>query len=275
MPDVCILTDSTVQFTRIDFPGRELVKIISFDVISAAHGKGPYLPPAQAMAGLPQGLSSPAYQDFLDQYILLGAKFREIMVLTLSASLGLTGCYAREAAVQYSGSAQVQVIDSQTTAMGLGLLVQLAAEAAASGASLAAIERLIRAAIHRVYTLFCIPGLAYLSGVGCLSPSQAIVGEMLGLLPIFVLEDGHLSLLSKVRTPRHLLESFQDFIEEFSDPFYIGLIKAASGGHFRTRLLRQHVKEHFSQVNLSECVINPHLAALIGPQSMGLVIMEH
>jgi hypothetical protein len=36
MPDVCILTDSTAQFTQAKFPGQECVHVITFDIESTA-----------------------------------------------------------------------------------------------------------------------------------------------------------------------------------------------------------------------------------------------
>jgi DegV family protein with EDD domain len=268
MDRVGILTDSTVQFTRPNFPGRGLVRIIDFNLQEVPQDSHSSFP-------RPNGrLYPPTARNFLDQYNWLGQEFAGIAVITLSLSLNPAGSYAQQAKAQYAGRAHVQVIDSQTTSLGLGLLVQLAAGVAASGAGLAELERAVRAAVHNIYTLFCIPNLTYLAQGGYLSHSQAMVGEMLGLLPLFVLEEGILSPTAKAHTQRHLLESFQEFVEEFSHPSYIGLTKAAAANHFRPNSLRQYVKEHFPNVPFDQHVINPHLAALLGPQSTGLVVME-
>jgi fatty acid-binding protein DegV len=121
--------------------------------------------------------------------------------------------------------------------------------------------------------LFCIPGLSHLASVGYLSPAQAIVGEMLGLFPIFMLEEGHLSPLEKVRTQRHLIESFQEFVEEFESPRNIVLLKG-SQNHLRTRPLRQYVGEMFPETPFSEHTLNAPLTTMLGPQSIGLTVME-
>ncbi len=48
--------------------------------------------------------------------------------------------------------------------------------------------------------------------------AQALVAEMMGMLPIFAFEEGRLVPMEKVRTPRHLFEAFQDFMGEFETP---------------------------------------------------------
>ncbi len=59
---------------------------------------------------------------------------------------------------QYSNGAIVEVMDSQTTAIGLGMLVQLAAGAASDGAIPEEIDQRLRASIPRVYHVVLYPG---------------------------------------------------------------------------------------------------------------------
>jgi DegV family protein with EDD domain len=271
MPTVCILTDSTAQFTRPNFPGHELVYIISFDVqpLTRSDGQRLSLPlPAKSLV-------TPAPAEFLRFFRQLSRQYDSILVVTLSAALNPAAQAAQEAAIQYSNHASVQVVDSQTTAVGLGLLVEAAAAAAAQGASFQEIEHWVRAAIARIYMLFCIPELTYLAGSGYLNYSQALVGEMMGLLPIFSLEEGRLTPMEKVRTQRHLFESFQEFLDEFENPSHIALLHSAGHPSLRTRPLRLYVQENFPLTPFSEHPISPHVAALFGPQSIGLVIMEN
>jgi DegV family protein with EDD domain len=168
----------------------------------------------------------------------------------------------------------LEVIDSQTTAVGLGMLVQIAAGAAAEGASPQEAERRVRASIPNLYMLFCIPELSYLARAGHLDPTQALAGEMMGLMPLFALDEGRLTPVEKVRTPRHLFESFQEFISEFEAPAHIALMRGVSHTTVRTRPLRQYVQEAFPATPFSEHPLSPSLAALFGPQSTGIVIME-
>ncbi len=266
MSKVCILTDGTAQFTQPDYAGHELVQVVPFQMQAPL--------PARSTPKPTPRLSPPTARDFSNWYSLLGREFGKIMVLTLSSSLSEAGRNARQAAARCNGRLSIEVVDSQTTAVGLGLLVQLAAEAAQSGAGLAEIKSLIRFAVANIYTLICVPELSYLSAAGYLSPSQAIIGEMLGMKPIFVLEDGRLAPIGKVRTQRRLFESFLDFIEEFDKPWHIAFLKPSLANPFRTRSMQQGVNDIFPQAPFSEHVIEPPFVALFGRQCMGLVVAE-
>jgi DegV family protein with EDD domain len=257
MENVCILTDSSATFSRMAFTGHDHVKVMQFDVQSRPSPK----------------LNPPSIDDFIREYSTWGRNFDHVLVVVMSGGLNPIAEVAAKAAVQYGGRTSVTVVDSLNTGAGLGLLVELAAQAAASGQSAQEIERLLRASIPHIYTLFCIPGLEHLAAVGYLSKAQSVVGEMLGLFPIFVLEEGHLSPLEKVRTQRHLIESFQEFMEEFESPRQITLMKGQQN-HLRTRPLRQYVSELFPKTPFSEHPLNASLTTLLGPQTIGLSVME-
>ncbi len=270
MSNVCILTDSTVQFTHPNFSGHERVYVIPFGFQTGTQQGDESRP----RSGLAQRLIPPSPQEFIRFYAQLSRAYDKIFVLTLSSLLNPTTRFALSASVQYSNHATINVIDSQTTGIGLGLLVQEAAAAAAAGAPPAEIERRLRVSIPRIYMLFCIPELTYLAHSGYMDYSQALVGELMGMLPIFAIEGGRLTPIEKVRTQRHLFESFQEFMNEFDAPAYIALARGASHNTNRTRHVRQYVQETFPNTPFSEHAIAPHLAALFGPQSTGLVIME-
>jgi len=270
MARVCILTDSTAQFTCPDFPGRDRIYLIPFRLSAENRTEGETLP--REVYG--QKLEAPGVHEYSRFFAQLNREYDAILTITLSSSLSPAGLHARAAATQFGTRASIQVVDSQTTAVGLGLLVQAAAEAAKAGLPLTQIENLVRAAIPRIYMLVCIPELAYLAEGGYLTRSQATVGEMLGLLPIFALEDGRLTPMEKVRTQRHLFESFEEFIDEFDDPYHVALVRGINHNTIRTRPLREYVQQSYPETPFSEHNMNAHLAALLGPQSIGLVVVE-
>lgn len=255
MGRVCILTDSTAQFTRPDFPGHEHVRVVPF---SFSNGGGQ------------SSLLTPSAEEFAAEFRALGQDYDQVVAVLLSGALSPAVRHATLAAKGYGGPARVQVIDSQTTAIGLGLLVERAASV--RNADMLVIERQVREALLSVYSLFCLPGLRTLARSGYLSEAQALVGEMLGLLPIFAMEEGQLSPFSKVRTQRHLLETFEEYLGEFADPVHIALVRA--NGHGRGHPLREFVETTFPGVPFSEHVPSPHVTALFGANSAGIVVME-
>lgn len=269
MPNVCIITDSTAQFTQPNFPGHERVHIIPFVFQTAVRQEG-----GPAPADTAEPLVPPSPQDFIRLYASLSRKYDSILVLTISSRLSPAMKHALLASNQYNNCAAVEVMDSQTTAIGLGMLVQLAAGTAAEGASLKEIDEQLRNCIPCIYMLFCIPELTYLAQLGQMDYAQALVAEMMGMLPIFAFEEGRLVPMEKVRSPRHLSEAFQDYMGEFDSPSQIALMRSPGRGKLRTSPIRQFVKDTFPKAVFSEHPLQPHLAALFGPKSIGLVVLE-
>ncbi len=265
MGRVCILTDGTAQFIDSKFPGHDLVYTIPVGKPSTGVKWG----------GISRRPSLPTVDDFLSHFMLLSAEYDAILVLTLASSLGNVLENALQAAGKYVGSMDIQVIDSQTTDVGLGLLAQKAAEMAYHGADLNEIEDAMRVAIQHTYTLLCIPELRYLTRSGYLNHSQAVAGEVIGMTPVLTVEEGGLGIIEKARTRRHLFEMLQEFLGEFNHPWYIAMLKAVKGDFCRMRPLRRYLNEAFPETQISERSINPYLATMIGPRSAGLIVVEH
>jgi DegV family protein with EDD domain len=271
MANVCIITDSTAQFTQPDYPGHERVHVIPFHIQDSIPEENKQPEDGKLFH---KRLVPPSPEEFARLYAGLGRGYDSILVLTLSSLLSPTMQHAQAASRQYANSASVEVVDSQTTAVGLGMLVQTAAQAAGEGLSVNEIDRRLRACIPRIYMLLFIPELTYLAYSGLMDLSQAVVAEMMGMLPVFTFEEGRMVPLEKVRTPRHLFEAFQDFLGEFETPCEIALMHNPARGSLRTNPMRQFIEETFPEALFSEHHIQPHLARMFGPHSIGLAVKE-
>ena len=269
MNRVCILTDSSVQLTRLDHAADKNIFKIPFSRGSNKLSSG-----VRKLPGIKDhfGFESPPEIEIINLFSQLRQDFSDILVITLSSAL--SDLFLKvEKAIKQSGEVEhIQLIDSHTTSVGLGLLVQIATDLAGQGATAREIERKLRITIPNIYTLFCLPDLSYLAAANFLSPAQAVVGEMLDLLPIFTLEDGCLTAIQKVRTQRHLLETFQEFVDEFIDPVHVAVIK--NGNHLKAPVFREYMTNNFPRTTFGEHLLGVPLTELLGPQSVGLVVMD-
>lgn len=267
MHRVCILTDSSVQFTQSDYLGNEFVSIIPFlkpgisnDVLGSLSGMGERsvitIRPIEEILGIIN-----AFPDHPD-----------ILVITLSSALSDLFSVIEKSVEQLGAIGRIKLIDSHTTSIGMGILVQQAAGLAAKGEPLEVIEHQLRISLGKIYTLLCLPDLTYLAAANFLTRTQAVVGEMLGVLPIFSLENGCLTSIQKVRTQRHLLETFQEFVDEFDNPFYVAVVKKTNQP--KTYSLKEYIKENFPQTKFGEHPLGDPLVRLLGPQSVGLIVIE-
>jgi DegV family protein with EDD domain len=280
MPRIAVITDSTAQFPNPSFQGKDLVRIIPLDVeingsiIKEGTGLKTADLPVSPSDENNTKLLIPSPAEIAEQFIVLLKKYNELLVITNSANLSSFYQNSIEAVKLIQGETTIQVVNSQTIATGLGMIVQAATEFISNGASLTEADRHVRQLIPHVYTLFCTPCLKYLYNIEILEYSQAVIGEMLNLHPIFTLEEGYPQAICKVRNFRHAQDYFQEFIEEYDDLVHISLLKGIHTQGIDNRILKSFVQENFPETPFSEHRINPFLGAIFGPKTLGLIIFE-
>jgi DegV family protein with EDD domain len=280
MSNIAIVTDSTAQFPNPTFLGKDLVRLIplGIKINKTIYSEGVGLKtndfPLVATETNNASLVIPSPAEIADQFNFLLSKFPKLLVIVNSSNLSTLFENSLKAVKLIQGETNIQVIDSNTIATGLGMIVQSAAEFISNGATLTEVDRHVRQIIPHVYTLFCVPCMRYLYNIGVIEQSQAIIGEMLNLHPIFTLEDGYPQAICKVRNFRHAQDYFQEFIEEFDDLVHISLLKGTNTQGVDNRILKLFVQENFPETPFSEHRINPFLASIFGPKSMGLIVFE-
>jgi DegV family protein with EDD domain len=280
MSRVCILTDSTAQFPAPVFPGCELVNVIPLHVelnkvlyTDAKDIRTANLPTSIRQPDGPKALP-PTVEEFQEVFSNLAQKYKEIVTIVVSSHLNPVVSTAQEAALAAEGPARIHVIDSQTTAVGLGLLVQAAANAARRGSNGVEITRLVRGMVSKIYTVFCVQSLSYLYKSGHLDPAQAIVGEMLNVMPFLILENGRLVPIQKVRSSRHLVDILHEFIMEFGNLEHIAIIQGVPPFEQEARNLRDRINAEDTSPSFSEHTLGAALASILGPRSLGIVVWE-
>lgn len=280
MARVCILTDSTAQFLSPGFPGFDLVHSmpISIEINGKVYPPTDTSPtsmlPVSVRDPRQPAILLPAVADFERVFRSLGRAFDEIIVLLFSQNINGSVANAQIAASRSHTPASVHILDSQAIDLGLGVLVQKAAGLASRGFTASQIKQELLGYIPHVYTVFGIRGLSYLEHAGQLHPAQALVGEMLGMLPVLALEHGQLTAVHKARSGRNLVDILYEYINEISHLECIALLESTTHFLSEARSLKDRLQSERPQMRISEHLLNPVTAALIGPASLGLVAVE-
>jgi DegV family protein with EDD domain len=275
MSKVGILTDSTALFPFRNYPGKEHVYLLPTQNttcdIAQTRKEG------MALTNLPSaGWGSQTSDEFRQALLTLNRKYHEIVVILSSSHLcPWVSKKAQEASSSVRCPATIYILDSNTTAAGLGYLVKTAANAVAQGAGGAEVCRIVRGVSPHIYTMLCLPGLVYLIHSGQLDPAQAIVGEMLGIIPLFILEAGGLIPIQKVRNYRQMVDVLSEFVSEFDNLEHIALLQGSPPFVQEARNLRERISKDYPQVQYTEHDIKNGLATLIGPRCLGIVAIEH
>ena len=280
MPSICILTDNSVQFPQPIFPGQQHVKIIPMTVELNGHQYSEHEfktsnLPKSATNSLKPKLVPPTEEDFVKLFSSLAENFDTIVAILISSSL--CACYNNAVAAYetLNGKIPVHLIDSQTFSVGQGLLVTAAAEAIVNGLSPVDIDREIRSLIPNIYATICTPGLSYLYHNGLVDRAQAAIIELLSLYPILALEEGKLVPMEKLKSYRHAVGFFQEFLDEFDHLKHIAFIQGAIPTPLELKVLRETSGHGNVKVPFTKHTINLPLSVLFGPHSLGIIALEN
>jgi len=219
-------------------------------------------------------LVPPSVERLSEVYARLNRETDRILSIHLSRTIHSTWQNAKEASQTLLGRCEIAVLDSQTASVGLAMLVEQAARCAEENNSVDDVVRIVRKMIPRVYAIFFVESLDYLRRTGLVSESQAILGTMLGIKPFLTIEEGELITMEKVRTRVQAIDKLVEFVTEFGEVEQLIILQNTSHVTEQTRMLQDRLALEFSPQSFPVVMYLPSLAALIGPDAMGIVVFE-
>jgi DegV family protein with EDD domain len=224
--------------------------------------------------GKPSSTSPPTVQEFHRAYEQLNARTSQIISIHISGTLSETCNRAEEAAGLLLGRCQIEVIDSKSVSVGLGILVEAAARAAAQGKTMDQVVRLVRGMVPQIYVVFFSDTLHYLEEGGRIGHAQALLGTILGIKPFLTLEEGEVTPIEKVRTREEALEKLLEFVMEFDAIKKLAIVKGASEPDEETELIIERLNAAFPGIEIPVLSYGPVLASHIGMDTMGMIVYE-
>ncbi len=216
-------------------------------------------------------VQAPNINAFLDIFHA-GGEGEQIVCIHTSSALSPMWATARKAAEMLRGRFTIRVIDSQSVSFGLGLLVQMAAQAAEAGASVNEVARVVNGAIPHLYFAGFSESLNYLERSAALGASQSLLGAMLGIKAMLMMEDGRLMTQEKVQTREEVVEKLTEFVTEFASVQELGVFEHNYDSH-RTELINR-LREALPKTPIHAIPYPPSLAVYLGPNTIGVLVYE-
>ena len=216
--------------------------------------------------------SQPAPVEFATVYSELSVGGNSIISIHLSSALSGTFQSARMAKEMVPG-ADIEVIDTKSVSMGLGLIVLEAARAAGEGKTKENILEIVSGMISNIQVFFIVDTLEYMARGGRIGKAQAFLGSILNIKPLLFLKDGIVYPYEKVRGKTKAIERLAQIVEE-----KVGKqkIKCSLVHGMDPEGLAQLHRKVMSRINCNEPVISDLGAVVgthVGPGVLGIIFI--
>lgn len=215
--------------------------------------------------------TQPSPGDFLEVFNKLAKETDEILVIVVSSKLSGTYQSALQAKSMVEGKCRIEVIDSETVIMGLGLIVLSAAKAARDGAGLGELVDLVRGAMPRSHAIMSFDTLKYLAKGGRIGRAQGLLGSILSFKPILTVKEGEVSPVTKVRTKAAGMDYLCNFVAGFSKIEELA-VEFATTPDDADELIKR-ISSLFPAERIYRSTVSPVIGTYTGPNVLSVSVL--
>jgi DegV family protein with EDD domain len=222
----------------------------------------------------PMTTSQPAPAEFAEAFRRVLKETDEVISINLTSRLsGLYQSAVRGKEMVAAKGKQIEVVDSASLTMGLGLITLAAARIANSGASLFKVLEETRQAIAHIRVWGIFDTLKYVLRSGRLGKAGNLLGSLLNVKPLLTVKEGTLHPLGLVRTR---MKGIERLIENFTgcrDVAEVGIIHSTC--HDEAQTLRARLSAVLDPKLIHVSRVGPALGLHAGPGTLGLAVRVH
>ncbi len=216
--------------------------------------------------------SQPSIGEFMNFFREVAERYQTNTIVGVFISSDLSGTMASALQAQAELSdLRIELVDSRSVSVGLGLQVTAVARAARSGPRLAEVLALTREPRARVQLLFTVDSLEYLHRGGRIGGAARFFGSALKLKPLLTVEGGKIDALEKVRGRRKAVQRMLQVAEERlagRRPAEMAVMDIAAAEEAEELLAV--VKERFQPRRLFHALVAPAIGTHGGPGTLGI-----
>jgi len=216
--------------------------------------------------------SAPSVGEFEAAYSALGDESDAVVSIHLSQKLSATHTAATAASAIVRPQCRVEVVDSATASLGLGLLVVQAARMACEGATLNEIVRATLAAIPRTKFFGVLETLEYLRRGGRIGMATALLGSLVNTKPLVGLRDGIVYPIERVRGRQRSLDRIIEMVKGHGMPTHLAVGHTTDEAGMKALALK--LSDHFPRDRMLQAQCGATLGSYLGPGAFGVALIE-
>ena len=276
---VKLLTDSTAYITQSNLAALDISVVslnVTIDQISKREvdfTQAEFYGLLKTTLTIPTS-AQPSLDEMYQSFEVLVKDNHEVLAIFLSSKMSGTYSSAhlvRDMILENYPNAVIHILDSQSTAMEMGLMVTAAATAAAANQSLEEVSAVALDVRESSRFLFAPETLEYLKKGGRIGHASALLGTLLQIKPILTVEAAETTVFKKVRTKKKVVTAFleQLALDHQNRPL--------------TEIVVHHIESYDEAVALQDKIkaiydcpisihdIGPVVGLHVGPGSIGVV----
>ena len=216
--------------------------------------------------------SQPSVGEFVDFYRRVAEEQGTDTIVGTFISSKISGTVdSALAAAAEVPELDVTVIDSFSTAMGLGFMALAAARRAADGGSAAEVAAAAHAVRQRLTVLFTVDTLEYLHKGGRIGTAKRFLGTMLSIKPLLHLNEGCVEPLCQIRTKqRAVMEMLHRAEESLDGKAMAELAVIDVGCREESKGVAERARERFELSQVYLAPVSPVIGTHAGPGTIGM-----
>ena len=216
--------------------------------------------------------SQPSAGDFDNVYSRYCDEDQSIASIHISSKLSGTLNSAQVARENFKLRCHIDLFDTLSTSMGLGLIAMNAARAANDGADRTEIADLVRKLINNVHIYFFVDTLEYLQKGGRIGRAQALLGSLLNIKPVLKLEEGEVHPVERVRTRSKALDRLVEFVELFPHIEEVAILHSTSPDDVNE--LVERVNPFYPREKVLIGQYGPVIGTHVGPGGICVIVSQ-
>lgn len=212
--------------------------------------------------------TQPTPQDFANAYEKVASEADGVVSVHISAKLSGTCNSATQGKSMTAGKCPIEVIDSQTLTMGLGIISIAAAKVANAGGSMEQVVAVVKEMIPRIHLLFTLDTLKYLALGGRIGKAKALLGSVLNVKPILAIRDGEVLPGGQVRSRSKGIDRLVEFAQSAKNVQDLAVIYNTTPDE--AQALVERVTAFFTKGEIMKVRLGPMLGVHAGPGALAV-----
>ena len=216
--------------------------------------------------------SQPPPLDFAEVYNVLARETDEVVSLHLSSKTSGTYSSALRGKEMIREGCRVEVVDTLSVSMGLGLIAMAAARLAKAGESLQGVMDEISQAIYATRIIGLFDTLRYLLLGGRIGKAKALLGTLLNVKPLLTMREGEILPLGMARTRARGVERLIDFVKSALHVQELAIIHSTTPDEASS--LKERIAAFLAEDRIHIARLGPALGVHGGPGTLLLALRE-